>query len=349
MRHAKPWGACGAILTVALLAAFARSPVLSQEGVAAPRPLLGKALAQGGPPAARPLGATGADQPSFGVTLGEPMQALAFRQPGSLGLFNVPDMHTAALPQTEGSYLLWITGNIGPSAGAIARLSTSDFTHYRNAGPGTPMRAEPVMVPSCRAAASGASQRRLDPRVRDAKPGSRAALACTQDPDADYVGANSVMVAADGKGLLMFYEAGNKSIGNTSISHGWEFNVVARARSSDNGLTWRREDVVVSGADSKPTERSEVTQPGISEFGTVVANGYIYMLYQYVPNSASDADAPAVIQVARAPLASDGAAGTWMKYYQGAFSQPGISGRGSPVVTTGGTSGCTRLRGASGK
>jgi hypothetical protein len=33
------------------------------------------------------------------------------------------------------------------------------------------------------------------------------------------------------------------------IEHGWEFNVVGRARSAGNGLTWTRQDVVLSGAD----------------------------------------------------------------------------------------------------
>jgi len=273
------------------------------------------------------------------ITLGAPQQVFVYRSPGALGLFNVPDMHTALLQQADKSYLVWITGNIGPSAGAVARLATTDFLHYRNAGPGGTSMAEPVMVPSCRASAGAHAG---GERRRGGKPQGAPSTSCTQNPDADYVGANFVMRAQNGTDLLMFYEAGNKSIGNTPVSHGWEFNVIARARSSDNGLTWTREDVVLSGTDPKPTVRSEVAQPGLSEPGAIVANGYIYMLYQYVPNSGTDPDAPSVIQVARAPLASDGAAGSWMKYYRGGFTEPGIAGRGSPVVATGGTTGCTR-------
>jgi hypothetical protein len=278
------------------------------------------------------------------ITLGEPKQVFQFHRPGSLGLFNIPDMHTAVLQQPDRSYLLWITGNIGPSAGAIARLSTKDFLHYDNAGPGTPTRAEPVLVPSCRTSSPASPKRRPnDRRPVNLDRGDQATPpSCLQNPDADYVGANSVMTASNGKDLLMFYEAGNKSIGNTAIGHGWEYNVIARARSTDNGLTWNRDDVVVSGTDPKPTDRTEVSQPGISEPGVVVADGYIYIFYQYVPNLVSAPDAPSVIQVARAPLSGDGASGTWTKYYQGAFSQPGIGGLGSPVVATGGGTECTR-------
>jgi hypothetical protein len=261
------------------------------------------------------------------ITLGEPKQVLTYRKPDALGLFNVPDMHTAVLQRPDKSFLLWITGNVGPSAGSVARLSTTDFLHYENAGPGTATRAEPVMVPSCRA---------------DAQRVARPVPSCLQNPDADYVGANFVMSTGNGQDLVMFYEAGNKSIGDKTIGHGWEYNVTARARSTDNGVTWKREDVILSGADPKPTERTDLTQPGISEPGAIVANGYIYMFYQYVPNLSSAPDAPSAIQMARAPLEGGGAAGTWMKYDQGSFSQPGVGGSGSPIVGTGGSSGCTR-------
>jgi hypothetical protein len=64
------------------------------------------------------------------------------------------------------------------------------------------------------------------------------------------------------------------------------------------------------------------------------------MFYQYIANRASEAG-PSVIQMARAPLSSDGAPGAWGKYYQGEFSQPGIGGQGSPILATE-KSGCTR-------
>ena len=277
------------------------------------------------------------------ITLGEPQQIFHFRQSDSMGMFNVPDMHTAVLQQPDKSYLLWITGNIGPYGGSIARLSTKEFLHYENAGPGTPARAQPVFIPSCRKMQQRKVRR--DPRalrgrdVDDTTPDE----SCLQNPDADYVGANSVITASNGKDLLMLYEAGNKTLGDNSISHGWEYNVMALARSTDNGITWKREGVILSGADPKPADQTGATsQPGISEPGTIIANGYIYMFYQYIPNRTLDPEAPSVIQVARAPASGDGAPGTWTKYYQGSFSQPGLGGRGSPVVATGKGTACTR-------
>jgi len=256
--------------------------------------------------------------PLVSISLGTPQQIFHFGQSDAMGLFNVPDMHTGVLQQPDQSYLLWITGNIGPSGGSIAMLSTKDFIHYENAGPGTSNKAGPVMAPSCLKGDSS----------------------CRQNYDADYVGVNSVITASNGKDLLMFYEAGNKSIGSTQPG-GWEYNVMALARSSDNGRTWTRQGVVVSGSDPKPNSVG-TTQPGISEAGTLVANGYIYMFFQYVPNQDGEPDAPSVIQAARAPLASDGAPGSWMKYYNGGWSQSGLGGKGATIVATGKGSGCTR-------
>ncbi len=280
--------------------------------------------------------------PGISIALDEPRQIFHFHQPDSMGLFNVPDMHTAVLRQSDNSYLLWITGNIGPSGGSIARLSTKDFYHYENAGPGTPTHAKPVMTPSCRTSLPRAARRGARARRGMDKSDATSLISCLQNFDADYVGANSVITASNGKDLLMFYEAGNKTRGNDTIPHGWEYNVMAMARSTDNGFSWKREGVILSGTDPKPTHETGATQPGISEPGTVVANGYIYMFYQYIPNQSSDPEAPSVIQVARAPVSGDGAPGTWVKYYHGSFSQPGIGGRGSRIVATGEGTACTR-------
>jgi hypothetical protein len=237
-----------------------------------------------------------------------------------MGMFNVPDMHTAVLLQPDNSYLLWITGNIGPSGGSIAMLSTKDFIYYENAGPGVPTKAEPVMAPSC---AKG------DP-------------SCRQNYDADYVGANSVITASNGNDLLMFYEAGNKTYGSGPPAKGeGEYNVMALARSSDNGRSWTPQGVVLSGDDPKPTSEPTANQPGVGEPGTVVANGYIYMVYFYHPNFPVDKHVQDFLQIARAPVASDGAPGSWMKYYDGAWEQPGIGGKGSTILPIDVASGIT--------
>jgi hypothetical protein len=262
--------------------------------------------------------------PSVTLTLGPPEQIFHLHQLDAMGMFNVPDMHTSVLMHPDKSYLVWITGDIGQNGkGSIAMLSTKDFLTYKNVGPGTSTKAEPVFSPSC--------------------PREAGASSCWQNYDADYVGANAVFTAANGKGLLMFYETGNRNYGPNV--HGPEYNVIALARSTDNGRTWTRQGPVISGTDLKPNTQSGVgtTQPGVSESGAIISNGYIYMFYQYIPNDSSETEAPSVIQVARAPIASDGAPGNWTKFYNGSFgSQPGLGGLGSTIVATGQGSGCTR-------
>ncbi len=243
-------------------------------------------------------------------------QVFHFGQADAMGLFNVPDMHLAALRQTNGSYLLWITGNIGASGGSVTRLSTSDFLLYQYAGPSATPPPLPVMAPSC----DGVTP------------------ACLANIDADYVGANTVVRAANGSDLLMFYEAGNKTIGSVAQT-GWEYNETSVARSTDNGLTWIKTGPgagpILSGSDAKPTTSVGTTQPGISEPGAIAVNGYLYMFFQYVPNKTSEPEAPSVIQAARASVGSDGAPGSWMKYYNGGWTEPGLGGQGTTIVPTG--------------
>ncbi len=263
---------------------------------------------------------------SVSISLGDSLQIFHLHQTDAMGMFNVPDMHTAVLQQPDSSYYLWITGNISSHAsdrGSVARLWTKDFVTYHNAGPGSADTVSPVFRPSCQG----------DPGPMD----------CRMNFDADYVGANSVITASNGKDLLMFYEAGNKGFGFDSTFPPGEFNVIALARSSDNGLTWARVGPVLSGPDTMAASYPGIAQPGISEPGAIVANGFIYMFYNYCPNDSSEPQAPSVIQVARAPLSGDGAPGTWTKYRNGSFGlEPGLRGRGSAIVATGGTSGCTR-------
>jgi hypothetical protein len=283
--------------------------------------------------------AVSAQEPPPGITLGRPQALMHFHQPDAMGLFNIPDMHAALLQRPDKSYWLWITGNVGPVGGAVARLATNDFVHYQNAGPGSADVAQPVFEPSCRTPSAPARGRGRGARGA-ASSNAPASAACLQNDDADYVGANTVLRAANGRDLLMFYEAGNKTAGTTRISHGWEFNVMALARSKDDGVTWHPEGAVLSGTDPKPVTETAIAQPGISEPGAIVADGFLYMFYQYIANQAS-AEGASVIQVARAPVSSDGVPGAWRKYYNGDFTEPGLRGKGTAILTTA-NSGCTR-------
>jgi len=249
------------------------------------------------------------------INLGVPQQIFKYGTPSAMGLFNVPDMHTVVLQESSNFYLLWITGNIGTSSGSVAMLSTTNFVDYQNAGPGTLTQAEAVFTPSW----DGVNTN--DPAMTNI--------------DSIYVGPNAVITATNGHDLPMFYEAGTDTLGV-------EYNVIALARSTNNGLSWTRQGPVISGRDPRPTGLPVTSQPGISEPGMIVTNGYMYMFFQYIPNRPNDPAAPAVIEVARASVASDGVPGAWTNYYNNSWSQPSLGGMADTIVAATSTNGCTR-------
>ena len=257
------------------------------------------------------------------INLGTPQAIFKYGNTNAMGLFNVPDMHLAVLQQTDNSYLVWITGNINTNGGSVALLKTTNFLNYQNIGPGSPTQAEAVFTPSW----DGVNMN--DPNRTNI--------------DSDYVGANTVITATNGHDQLMFYEAGTKTFGGTNYGHGvGEYNVLALARSTNNGLSWTRQGAVISGFDPRPDGPPGTSQPGISEPGMIATNGYMYMFFQYIPNKANEPEAPSVIQVARAAVASDGAPGAWTNFYNNSWSQPSLGGHADTIVATSSTNGCTR-------
>lgn len=261
-------------------------------------------------------------QAPVSINLGTPQPIFKYGNSNALGLFNVPDMHLAVLQATSNSYRVWITGNIDTNAGSVAMLETTNFINYQNAGPGSPTLAEAVFTPSW--------------------DGVNTNNPAMTNIDSAYVGANAVITATNHHDLLMFYEAGTTTFGGTNYAQGVEYNVIALARSTNNGLSWTRQGAVISGLDSVPTNKSGTSQPGTSEPGMIVSNGYMYMLFQYIPNKANEPGAPSVIQVARAAVTSDGAPGAWTNYFNNSWSQPSLGGQADTIVTTSPTNGCTR-------
>lgn len=178
---------------------------------------------------------------------------------------------------------------------------------------GKSTEAQPVLTPSCRENSSSS---------------------CADNYDAVYVGVDFVFPSSNGKDLVMLYQGVNKNFATTVDAF---YSVVALATSSDNGVTWTRKGVVISGSDPKPTNPKPGAN-GADQSGAIVANSFIYDFYPYF-SSTSNGDS--TIQAARAPIASDGAPGSWTKYYNGSFgSQPGLGGVGSPIIPS--TSACNR-------
>lgn len=259
--------------------------------------------------------------PSVSISLGEPMQLFHFGRPDALGMAAVPDMHTAVMQQPDQSYRVWIAGRFGDDTfeGATGLITTRDFLTY--APVGSPTTAQVVLGPSC--------------------PGHPGPSTCWSNFDADYAGADLVFPAANSKDLLMLYHAATRTFGAGPPNQqepAW--CVMGLARSTDNGVTWTRQGPVVSGSDPKPDMSPSTGIFGVVEPGAIVARGFIYAFYAYFPTVGGHGGPP-TIQVARAPVATDGAPGTWTKYFNGSFdSQPGLGGLGSDVVAT--VSTCTR-------
>ncbi len=146
--------------------------------------------------------------------------------------------------------------------------------------------------------------------------------------DSDYAGANSVLPAAHGHDLLMFFHAERHPCKGPFPFLGG----IGLARSSDGGLTWQRRGQVISTVAPMPTDCSfqawGVGNPSVYRSRDGL---YLYMLFiEWLRGN--PVSRPDVLYLARAPIASDGAPGSWQKYANGQFSQPGLGGLGTPVI-----------------
>ncbi len=242
---------------------------------------------------------------------------------GELGMREVPDMHTAFWLQRDGSYRAFISGVIGRDRGSMTVLETRDLLHYATVA-GTPAHARAVFGPSCL--------------------GATYAPSCVHNWDSDYGGANYVFTAHDGRDLLMLYHGETRTFGSTTNRHAPFYAAVGVARSKDGGLSWSERAMVVTGAEQQWVENPGTKPNGIPEGGAIVAGDYVYAVYPYFRQAADPAQAPQpTLEMARAPLAGDGAPGTWTKLFEGSYGrEPGIHGRGSPIVQTAGV--CTTPR-----
>jgi hypothetical protein len=139
---------------------------------------------------------------------------------------------------------------------------------------------------------------------------------------------------------VAFYHAEGKGPGSDDCDHYGDTTVwrMARAVSTNRGRTWSRpgypNNVVVAGVGA--TASTGNTNAGT---GRVVKVGnYLYMFFKtaHGPNPG-----PSGIQIARASVSSEGAPGSWKKYYchpatllepaYCAFDEPGVGGRSTQI------------------
>jgi hypothetical protein len=215
--------------------------------------------------------------------------------PSSPGLLFVPDEHLSYLRQPDGNFKMWMSG------GGTLGFTTPDMLNL------TPMKT-----------ANGVPANVLAP----SGPGTTAF-------DADYAGAGSVFPASNGTDLLMIYHAENHLFGGVHYAGSPFYASIGLARSADGGVTWQREGQIISGHDpqqaSQPPTGAGALTPSAIEMG-----GYIYVLFREIDLQSETQG----LAIARAPITSDGAPGSWEKFDQGSFSSPGLGGEFTPLQLT---------------
>jgi hypothetical protein len=146
--------------------------------------------------------------------------------------------------------------------------------------------------------------------------------------DADYAGAASVIRAANGRDLLMFYHAEAHPCGYfIPFIMG-----VGLARSTDGGLTWQRRGQVLSGSETPPSGCNfDVSGAGTPSVVRSRDGKWLYMLFTEAARSKPEFGADATF-LARAPIESDGEPGSWLKYANGSFSEAGLGGTPTAVI-----------------
>jgi hypothetical protein len=238
------------------------------------------------------LGSSDAGSISFTVSLDVEQNVIP---PGSPGLPYIPDEHLSYLRQADGSFKMWVSG--GGTSGTLG-FTTPDMVKL------TSMKTANG-VPASVLAPSGAG---------------------TAAFDADYAGSGSVFPASNGSDLLMIYHAENHLFGGTDYLGAPFYASIGLARSTDGGLTWQREGQIISGHDpqqaSQPATGAGALTPAAIENG-----GYIYLLFREIDLQSQMQG----LALARAPIASDGAPGSWQKLDQGSFSTPGLGGAFTPL------------------
>ncbi|MET8509256.1 RICIN domain-containing protein [Streptomyces sp. NPDC004787] len=126
------------------------------------------------------------------------------------------------------------------------------------------------------------------------------------------------------------------------FADGIHYDGIDYAVSRDQGRTWTVKDHVITSPYS--TRRGDTTAfpqqtyhygTGDPRLFADTASGYFYVFYGSRIVNKGGGWAAFYGHVARAPIASKMARGSWQKWYGGAWSQPGVGGRESTMVPVG--------------
>jgi hypothetical protein len=239
-------------------------------------------------------------------------------------LLNLADEHTTLIPLGPGAdaFLVFASARVAssPTGGAVV-LQTADLQSFQFAsglGYGDQVMAPPVAIGNC------------NPTY-------------ATEFDENYAGPGSVVQdpTLPPGNLIMVFEAENHCPGGTNQHY--FYATVGFARSSDNGKTWPSPaNSILGDPDRHPVLKSVNPQPaagGYTAMGDAIpsafvdrdpsGDAYLYVVYGYHDGGMAPAS-DGLVRMARARLGTDSL--DFRKWYQGAFTEPGIGGLDTGVL-----------------
>ena len=239
-------------------------------------------------------------------------------------LLDLADEHTTLIPPGQGlsAYLVFASSRVAssPTGGAVV-LQSNDLNGFQFAtdlGYGYQVMSPPVGLTNCNSTYA-------------------------TEFDENYAGPGSVVQdpTLPPGNLIMIYEAENHCPGGTNQHY--FYATVGFARSPDFGKTWPSPaNSVLGDSDRHPVLKCVNPQPaagGYTAMGDAIpsafvdtnaaGDSYLYVVYGYHDGGMSPAT-DGLLRMARAKLGEDPL--DFRKWYQGAFTEPGIGGLDTGVL-----------------
>jgi len=152
--------------------------------------------------------------------------------------------------------------------------------------------------------------------------------------DNGYAGMAGLHPLGDGTLFAIYHAEDHENLPQLTGGIPGYYGAVGSSRSSDGGLTWQKLGPVITSAMGKDW----AAYPNQGDRGTatpsLVADRSGRYLYVYYDEHSRVNNRGVIIGLARTePAGNDPTQWQWTKYYQGGFTQPGLAGLETPVVT----------------
>ena len=147
--------------------------------------------------------------------------------------------------------------------------------------------------------------------------------------ESNYTGISKVVRLPSGR-LAAMYQAEEHPCGSQAAGVS-----IALAISDDNGETWNRQGRILTSPPITKTTCDAMVFHGVWSFAATVEPTGEYM-YAWFSEGSDEVweDFYGGLRLARAPMSGELMPGTWQKYYQGKWEQPGLGGLTSPTLLT---------------